>query len=176
MKIDRLKQQLFEEICNIYSKDIQKFIYSLTRKDQFAMEEVFQNTIVQALQGLPRLKETDKMKTWIYSIAKAETRRYYAKNQNTILLSEDISENRLDNNFSGDLSDFTKAVGDKDLIKSLLNKLPEEEQQIYILHYYYGMSLIEISEILNINYNTIKTIHVRGIRKFKGFLGKEELK
>lgn len=52
MKTNKLKQQLFEEICNLYSKDLQRFIYSLTRKDQYAMEEIFQNTIVEALKGL----------------------------------------------------------------------------------------------------------------------------
>jgi DNA-directed RNA polymerase specialized sigma24 family protein len=36
----------------------------------------------------------------------------------------------------------------------LLLGLPDEEQQLYILHYYYDLQLKEISEILNVNYNT----------------------
>ena len=84
MKADKVKLKLFEEICTIYSKNLQRFIYSLTRKDQFAMEEIFQNTILEAFQGLNNLRDVDKMKTWIYSIAKTEAKRYYLKNQKII--------------------------------------------------------------------------------------------
>ncbi len=45
MKIDKLKHRLFQELCQTYSKDLQKFIYTITRQDNFAMEEVFQNTM-----------------------------------------------------------------------------------------------------------------------------------
>lgn len=174
MKEDKLKHKLFEEICNIYSKDLQRFIYSLTRKDQYAMEEIFQNTLIEAYQGLERLREIDKMKSWIYSIAKAEARRYYSKNQN-VLFVNDIAENIQDNIFyESNFDDFTKMIEDKELIILLLNKLSEEEQQIYILHYYYDIPLKEISKILHINYNTIKTTHVRGLSKFKKLLVEEK--
>jgi RNA polymerase sigma factor (sigma-70 family) len=174
MKTDQLKRQLFEEICNIYSKDLQKFIYSLTRKDQLAMEEIFQNTMVEALEGLNNLRKNDRMKTWIFTIAKAEARRYYSKQQKIVWSGyEDLSDSMAGNLIGGSSpEDFTKTLENREIVLSLLNRLSEEEQQIYILHYNYDMPLKEISEILHINYSTIRTIHVRGIYKFKEYAQK----
>lgn len=48
--------EIFTEICNRYDKDLQRFIYTLTRKDQYAMEEIYQNTMVEGLKGLKKVK------------------------------------------------------------------------------------------------------------------------
>jgi len=169
-----LKQKLFEEICNSYSKDLQRFIYALTRKDQSAMEEIFQNTMLEALKGLKNLRENDKMKTWIFSIAKAEAKRYYSKTQNIINLEFNCGHEYNDIWLKESVhKDFTKIVADRDTIKRLLNMLNVEEQQIYILHYYYDLALKEISELLHINYNTVRSIHVRGLMRIKRIVQEE---
>lgn len=122
MKIDLLKYKLFEEFCHNYSKDLQKFIFTLTRKDNFVMEEVFQNTMVQALQGLHGLKENEKIKSWLFSIAKTEARRYYSKNKKYKLF-ENVEISELDWSNGIGNNDFTKAVEDKIFILSCMNQL-----------------------------------------------------
>jgi RNA polymerase sigma-70 factor (ECF subfamily) len=171
MKNNNLKNRLFEEICNLYSHDLQRFIYGLTRKDQVAMEEIFQNTMIKALEGLGGLRETDVMKTWIFAIAKGEAKRYYArkKNHESYALSENLGEALFE---AAGEKDFTKVVEDRELIRALVGKLSEEEQQIYLLHYSYDLPLKEVSEILHMNYSTVRNMHVRGIHKLQRFLGK----
>jgi RNA polymerase sigma-70 factor, ECF subfamily len=164
MKNDQLKYQLFQELYQNYNKDLQRFIYSLTREDHFAMEEIFQNTMVQALQGLSHLRENEKMKSWIFSIAKTEAKRYYSKNNNIIQLEfNEITE--LEWNKTIDYTDFTKAIEDKNFVLSLMNRLTDDESQIFILHFVYNMTLKEISEILHVNNNTVRTINFRGLNK-----------
>ncbi|MEL7658863.1 MAG: sigma-70 family RNA polymerase sigma factor, partial [Bacillota bacterium] len=63
--------------------------------------------------------------------------------------------------------DFTKYIEDRDCIMSLMKELSEEEQQLYILHYYYDMPLKEISELLNLNYSTTRSMHMRGMAKMR---------
>jgi len=111
------------------------------------------------------------MKTWIFAIAKGEAKRYYArsKNHESHILSENLVEDLFE---SSDQKDFTQLIEDRDLIRNLVSKLSEEEQQIYILHYSYDMPLKEVSEILNMNYSTVRNMHVRGIHKLQRFLGK----
>jgi RNA polymerase sigma-70 factor, ECF subfamily len=162
------RMQLFENVCMIYSKDLQRFIYTLTRKDQFAMEEIYQNTMLGALKGLSYLRDISKMKAWIFSIAKAESKRYYAAsrpennyNYNYNIASEEES-------FGLDyIFDFTKSIEDKEYVRNLINGLTDEEQQLYILHYYYDLQLKEISEMLNVNYSTIRSMHMRGMTKMR---------
>ena len=164
MKIDQLRYRLFQELCQNYSKDLQRFIFNLARKDNFAMEEIFQNTMVQAIQGLNSLKENEKMKSWLFSIAKIEAKRFYSKN-NKYQQFENIDISELDWAKGIDYKDFTEAIEDKIFVLSFINRLTEDEHQIFILHYVYDMTLKEISDILHINNNTVRTIHFRGLEK-----------
>jgi len=159
------KKQIFENICIIYSGDLQRFIYTLTRKDQFAMEEIYQNTMLGALKGLNFLRDSSKMKAWIFSIAKAESKRYYAANRSQttycgIMTGEEPA--RLEY-----MIDFTKSIVDREYVRNLIHGLSDEEQQLYILHYYYDLHLKEISELLHMNYNTIRSMHMRGMDKMR---------
>jgi RNA polymerase sigma-70 factor (ECF subfamily) len=165
MDIGRTKRRTFETICDTYSKDLQRFIYTLTRKDPFAMEEIFQNTMEEALKGLKYLRDESKMKSWIFSIAKTEARRYYAANRK--FYNNEFIELDEDTFSIQDNEDFTELIANSYLLKSLVNEISEDEQQIFILHYYFDLPLIEISEILHINYNNIKSMHRRGINKMK---------
>ena len=169
MKPDQLKYRLFQELCQNYSKDLQKFIFTLTRKDNYDMEEIFQNTMVQALQGLHSLKENEKMKSWLFSIAKTEARRFYSKNKRyEQIINVEVSE--LD--WSNDIwdKDFAKVIEDKVFVLSLMNMLNEDEHQIFLLHFVYDMTLKEISDILHMNNSTVRTIHFRGLKKCRKML------
>jgi RNA polymerase sigma-70 factor (ECF subfamily) len=155
----------FEKVCIIYNKELQGFIYTLTRNDQYAMEEIYQNTMLGALKGLNYLRDGSKMKAWLFSIAKAESRRYYAANSTTYCEYGPAAEN--DSFGPEDLFDFTKSVEEKEYVRDLINGLTVEERQLYILHYYYDLPLKEISEILNTNYNTVRSMHIRGMIKMR---------
>ena len=157
--------QQFEKVCIIYSKELQKFIYTLTRKDQFAMEEIYQNTMLGALIGLKYLRDSSKMKAWIFSIAKAESKRYYAAYKQAKFDYDAVPEE--DSVSLEYLLDFTKTIEDKEYVRDLINGLTAGEQQLYILHYYYGLPLKEISGILNANYSTVRSMHMRGMTKMR---------
>lgn len=164
--IEFQKKQLFEKVCMIYSRDLQKFIYTLTRKDLFAMEEIYQNTMLGALLGLDYLRDSSKMKSWIFSIAKAESKRYYAAGKAGNSGDGVIAAEEDPFGFEA-MMDFTKSIEDKEYVKDLINGLSDEEQQLYVLHYYYDLPLKEISEILNVNYNTVRSMHMRGMIKMR---------
>jgi RNA polymerase sigma factor, sigma-70 family len=160
------RMQLFEKVCIIYSRDLQRFIYTLTRRDRFAMEEIYQNTMLGALRGLNYLRDSSKMKTWIFSIANAESKRYYAAIRPETGCGSAADP---DGDFMKPESvmDFTKFIDDREYVKTLINVLSDEERQLYLLHYFYDLPLKEISEILNVNYNTVRSMHMRGMAKMR---------
>lgn len=163
--MDRRRKKIFENICNNYGKELQRFIYTLARKDQFAMEEIFQNTMESAFKNLEFLRDENKIKSWIFSIAKTEVRRYYASNK----MYSDYEINGLDEDILSvdEDKDFTEYVVDSNFVLQILNELSDESQRVFLLYYYYDIPFIEISEILHINYNTIRSIHNRGISRMK---------
>jgi RNA polymerase sigma factor (sigma-70 family) len=159
------RMQQFEKICTFYGKELQMFIYTLTRKDQFAMEEIYQNTMLGALKGLKYLRDLNKMKAWMFTIAKAESKRYYAACKQAKFDYDAVQED--DSDGLEYLLDFTKNIEDKEYVRDLINGLTVGEQRLCILHYYYGLPLKEISEVLNANYNTIRSMHMRGMTKMR---------
>ena len=160
--------EIFTEICNRYDKDLQRFIYTLTRKDQYAMEEIYQNTMVEGLKGLKKLRQEEKIKSWLFSIAKSEARRYYHKYQTRANVEINGMEDRWNGIMPEDeFQDFTTIIANREMLKSLLKDLSDEEQQIYLLHYYYDLTLKEISAILQLNYNTLRSIHARSLEKLR---------
>lgn len=159
------RKELFENVCNLYEKEFQRYIYSLTRNDRFAMEEIFQNTMLCALKGLSGLRDSSRMKSWIFAIAKAEAGRYYAarleagRYEASLEPEEELEEQTV--------IDFTKRVENREYLTSLVLNLSAKEKQLYVLHYCYGISLKQISELSNSNYNTVRSMHVRGMKKMR---------
>jgi len=158
--------QVFEKACIIYDKALKNFIYTLTRNDPYAADEIYQNTMLGALTGLNCLRDSSKIKSWIFSIAKAESRRYYASRRPEKSADRSIAAGG-ENCWPEHSYDFTKHIEDREYVKTLINCLESEERQLYILHYYYGLPLKEVSEMLNINYSTVRSMHMRGITKMR---------
>ncbi|QOX64065.1 sigma-70 family RNA polymerase sigma factor [Anoxybacterium hadale] len=163
---ERTKIRLLERACASYERELQQYIYALTRNDSFAMEEIYQNTMLSALRGICGLREEKKIKDWIFAIAREEAKRYYAALTADKAGRQHVPEHELKSNLSG-IIDFTQSVEDRVSIAALINSLKEEERQLYVLHYYYGFPFKKISEMLNMNYNTVRSMHGRGMAKMR---------
>ena len=168
------KRLQFETICRTCEKELQNFIYTLIRYDPFAMEEIYQNTMLAALKALPGLREGKKMKSWIFSIAKSEARRYYSPHRNFTRFEG--GERRDPGFLTGKTPDFTNQVADADLVRSLISGLSKEEQQICILYYSYGLTLKKVSVLLRRNYSTVRSLHTRGLKKLREMQHLEDIK
>lgn len=162
---DRQSKILFEDICRKHGKELQKFIFLLACKNQLAMEKIYRNTMETAYKNLKYLKDENKIKSWVFSIAKKEASRYYATNR----AHYDYATNELNEEIliMDENEDFTPYVVDLNLVKQIIKAFSEDIQQIFLLHYYYDMSLTEISETLHIDYETVEFIHSRGLSQLR---------
>ncbi|MDF2656637.1 MAG: polymerase, sigma-24 subunit, subfamily [Bacillota bacterium] len=161
-----LRIQLLERACTVYGRELQRFIYALTRNDSFAMEEIYQNTMLSALKGIRGLRDDKKIKDWIFAIAREEAKRYYAATTADKVRRQPVPSDDFETETYG-ITDFTQSVEDRVSVAALISSLKTEERQLYILHYYYGYPFKKISQMLNMNYNTVRSIHGRGMAKMR---------
>ena len=175
MKDELEKQQLVEQLTLLYS-DLEKFVYTLTGNNH-EKDDIVQSTMEKAWKNLEQLRENDKIKSWLFTIAKNETRKYYRKrnrqlkhlDDRTMEEAEEITEE-----LSKDVADlFTQLESRADLFEAI-SSLGDNVAQIILLRYYYGMPLKEIADRLNRNYNTIRSLHKRGLEKLETILDKEK--
>ena len=157
------------QLDSLYNDDLKRFIFTLTRNNEI-MEEILQNTVAVALEKQRQLKSEAAMKSWLFSIAKNEINKYYRKHPLAITL-EDFHSNSEEMpssyHLQKDISDLLQQIEDTASIRSAINRLETKYQQVILLHYYEDVSLKEISKLLNVNYNTIKTLHKRALIQLK---------
>lgn len=160
----------FEQLVGRYLKPVYNFIFRFTR-DTACLDDLTQETFIKAWKNIHKFDREKKFKTWLFTIAK-NTAYDWLKKKKTVPFSmftdsegynklEDISEDAL-------LPDelLKKADSAKDLEK-IMRKIPVHYRIILTLRYKDDFSLQEISEILKIPYNTVKSQHQRGLKILK---------
>ena len=59
------------QLYDLYSKEIYKFIISITKSHEVA-EDIMQNTFISAIKSIKTFKGHSSVKTWLFGIAKNE--------------------------------------------------------------------------------------------------------
>lgn len=158
----------FDEFYIKTNKKVYKFIYTLARRDKEITEDIFQNTMINAEKYLKKLDSTDSVEAWVFTIARNEAKRYFHKNKNKMdseLYILDDDKQQLHD--SENIPDFADDVINEEYIMQILNNVDPVTQQVLLLYYFYDMTLVSIAETLDINLNTVKSIHRRGLVKLK---------
>ncbi|GHU68354.1 DNA-directed RNA polymerase sigma-70 factor [Clostridia bacterium] len=162
-------QTLFEKLYERYAPEIKRFLFTIARRDAEAANDVFQNTWMNAWRYLGSLKEEGAARAWLYAIARNEAKRYYSA-RTQVQTVDSVSLNDEDSAYDSqdeEESRFPDAICDADQLKGLLAKLPEDDQQLLLLHYAYGIALTEVAELRGTNYNTVKSQLRRALVKLR---------
>ena len=153
-----------ESAFSVLVKRYQKRVHALVwRKigDFHVAEEITQDVFLKAYEKLSMLKPPYHFSGWLYVIASRRCIAWLRKKQSpTISLDampmvqlEEISYTQ----YEMELGEAADVKRQRDLVKRLLEKLPESERTVVTLHYVSEMSCKEISEFLGVSPNTIKS-------------------
>ena len=148
-------------------------VYYRTRSRPDA-EDLTQEIFLQAFRNLQRLKNEERFKSWLFSIAVNRVRDYYRKKKLRafFMTSIESEENagrtpvQEDDGSAGALQrvirkDFWKQVN------MLLDKMPRMEREVFTLRFMDQLSIREVSQALKKNESTVKTHLYRGIQKLR---------
>lgn len=112
--------------------------------------DIVQETFVRVYLNLPKFNREKPFKPWFYKILINECNRIMSKSKR-VLYIEDCSENVMSQ--SGHME---SAVENREVCNALV-KLDNKIRVPLILKYIHGFTAQEISEIMDININTIKS-------------------
>lgn len=130
------------------------------------IDDAIQETMIQSYKYIKSLKDPLKFKSWIITILINNCNKIYRKRQNCKELNEEYDIEAYYQNYKNEYSDFTQ-LEDSLNFYSMLNELRYEEKIIIILYYQENFTLKEISKILHVKENTIKTRLTRAKKKIK---------
>lgn len=133
-------------------------------KNQEDAEDAIQNALILAYEHMDDLSMLEKFKPWMMRILANECYRMIKKRK----FYTDIDE-------TYDIADEKIAFEEQVTLWELIQSLKAKYRTVIILFYYEGMSIREISGILEISEDNVKKRLSRARTKLKAFLEKEEL-
>lgn len=144
----------FNELILYYQNDMYRIARSrLDCEDDIC--DAIQETILSAYQSIHKLIKVKSFKSWLIKILINHCNKIYKINKNEKYI---YTENDLDLSYSLDSNiEFI----------NLMNSLSREERTICILYYQDQYSTKEISKILRINHNTIRSKILRAKQKLE---------
>ena len=143
-------------------------------------EDICQDVFIKVYEKMDTFQFKSKLATWIGNIAYNRSINYLQKKKN-ILLSNIVSpENELSfiDSINIDSDNPERIIIRKEEIAQLnqsINMLPEFQKTVLLLFYKEEMSLNEISEILEMPVNTVKSHLFRAKSTLKQLMTKKEI-
>lgn len=135
-----------EEIYKKYSKQVYRFLYSLTKNHELS-EELMQETFYSAIKGIKDFKGNCSMYSWLCEIAKNKLKNYQIKyNKIQIISLDNVIENWLTKD---DVEE--KILNNSDLIAlhNEIEKLDNLTKDVVKLRIEGELSFKQIGKVLN---------------------------
>ncbi|MCG9128052.1 sigma-70 family RNA polymerase sigma factor [Candidatus Poribacteria bacterium] len=162
-----------ETAFTILVQKFQKGIHSLAWKkigDYQIAEEITQDTFLKAYNKLDTLKNPDQFPGWLYVIANRLCNswlRNRPKSTQSVEITDEIIENRSYSKYMSDEKEYEAIEHRRYIVQKLMEKLPESERTVMVLHYLGEMSCEAISRFLGVSQNTIKSRLARARNRLK---------
>lgn len=155
-------KKAFTELIKMIENDLYR-IARTRLSDDYDIKDAIQETMINTYKHLNNLKDNTNFKSWIIKILINECNKIYRKKSRKDKLIDKV-------NFEKSLNNGTDYIGDSISnmdFKILIEKLDYQERLIVTLFYNSKYSCNEISEILTMNTNTVKSKLRRAKEKIK---------
>jgi len=141
-------------------------------KDSDTTKDVVQNVFMKLFTNLNNIKNKSNIQSWIFKTTRNEIYSVYRKkkirNEVGYELNEDqlpvLSENKIDVEYEKEEL--------KQLIFTNLEKLPQEQKEVFLLKEYGQLSYKEIAELLEIDEGLVKSRLYKTRQKLISLLSK----
>lgn len=159
---EHLKRKYLEN----YLIENQKYLYSIALnyvKNNDDALEIVQNTIYKSLVSIKSLKDIKSLKAWVSKIL-VNNCFDFLKYSNKLVLSGYIFDQA---------NNYNKNILDKIVLKKAIDKLPKKLKMIVILRFFGDFKIKDISQILDMKENTVKTNLYKALDILKINLGND---
>lgn len=145
--------------------NIKNELYNIAKTrlcDDNDINDAIQETMISAYKNINKLKEDKYFKSWIIKIMINECNKIYKSKYRNKNIFNRLVHKEIEN-YDYNIQNVNSNID----FKLLINSLSYEEKIIITLFYNSNYSIKEISDILNINSNTIKSKISRAKQKIK---------
>lgn len=154
--VDRYKDRAFSLLCGIV-------------KNEMDAEEALQDSFIKAFNALRTFRKDSKFSTWFYKIVYNTGLTILSSKKRRVEM-EMTSIDEIHNLKEMDSEIYSVTESAKEYIIGMVDKLPIKNSLILILFYIDGLSLKDISEVLNISIVNTKVLLYRSRNSLRELL------
>ena len=157
----------FEELIRRYIRYVSSIVLRIIGGSPADCEEITYDVFLAAWNGRDRLP-AGKLKGWLGAVARNKAFDLLRSRQDTLPLEDSMMEL--------DLPSVEEEAERRDnalLVEKALMRLDRPQRELFVRHYYYGQTVKEAAEEMQLNVSTAKTWLARGREELKIILEKE---
>ncbi len=161
-----MEKQLFEKLYMDYSRSLLLYIYSICGDFGLA-EELMHETFVKAMLSLS--DDHDNFKAWLFTVGKNLTLNKI-KREKKVTYTDELADIKANDDI------LTELIADEENRKlyTAILSLPDKMKQVVTLHYFSGLSLTQIGEIMGMNPGNVRIVAFRARQHMKNELEEDD--
>nr|WP_304941491.1 sigma-70 family RNA polymerase sigma factor [Clostridium butyricum] len=161
-------QKRFSENLEKSRDKLYRFAYCYVKNEDDALD-ILSEAVYKGYISFHKLRDEKYFETWMIRIIINCANDFFKKTNKYVYLDEHNIENIKDINTSLSMEDRMD-------LYDLMDRLPDDEKTIIILKYFQELNFREISEVLSLPENTVKSKLYRTIKKLNKYLKEDEVK
>lgn len=157
----------FDAIMGQYEARLLRFLIGLVSDAEVA-RELCQDTFLAAYQALPRMSGDVRLCAWLHTIALNRARSYHRRRRLRLFLPLDDDHPALQQR------DVQEAVASHDLVRTVLERMPDRYSHPLLLQVAGGLSCREIADVIGCSEGAVKVRLLRARESFRKIYAEEE--
>lgn len=156
------KDRAFSRLVDTYQERIYWYVRKIVQTHENA-DDVLQNTFIKAYKGIEGFQEKSSLLTWMLKIAHNESVRFlerYTKIE-VVSISQNSQTNPLEIVHNDPYFDGNETV---QKLHRIVGQLTDKQRQVFQMKYFDELSFKEISDVLQISENTLKSSYYTAVK------------
>jgi RNA polymerase sigma-70 factor (ECF subfamily) len=148
----------FDELYNRYAKRLMVYFKRMLNFNRHTAKDALQDLFLKIAEAPEKFDRTRSFQTWIFTLASNTCKNYYRHQEVVNRHAETIvAEEKKHEQFIIEAISKLDAALFNQMLEEVLNELPAEKKEAFILKYQEEKSIIEIAEIQNCAEGTVKS-------------------
>jgi len=141
---------------NLFKRQLLNYTYKMIN-DKLTSEDIIQNVFLKLFERIATIRNPESIQYWLFTTVRNEIFSYYRSKK--IKIDQFYVDNSNDIDIPSEelIYEKTETLELKELIMNELNKMPFEQREVFLLKEYGELSYKEISQIMNINEELVKS-------------------
>ena len=143
----------FSNIYSSHKKPVYHYVLKMVRSSMTA-EDIVQNVFLKLFEKLDSIKDFESIRFWLLKTARNEVYGYFRKMKNRNEETLEENENTL---LSSNLYNEIEEKEINEIVRDEIGLLPVELREIFVLREYSGLGYDEISQIVGVSKDLVKS-------------------